>query len=124
MDNFARDLTGNMIVIPVFWTQIGQTGVKGRNQSHPFLQSCVLGLSHAAICSVLPVPMFCFVDNLDDCEEKKRALGSLEKVCCVQFNGEKRAVDFLWGPAKLIKRHISSIRCEFLICDTHMQLFW
>jgi len=41
---------------------------------------------HCVVFHLVPlVLMLCFVDNLDDYEEKKRSFGSLEKACYVQF---------------------------------------
>jgi len=70
------------------------------------------------------------VDNLDDCEEKKRLFGSFgEGLLCtvlraVAANCLKRVVDFSRVRSILIKMHISWISYEFLICDAHRQLLW
>jgi len=70
------------------------------------------------------------VDNLDDCEEKKRSFGSFgEGLLCavlrtVVVNCPKRAVDFVRIRSFLIKMHLSLISYEFLICDVHRQLLW
>ena len=72
----------------------------------------------------------CFVNNLDDCEEKKRSFGSSgEGVLCaflqaVTVNCPKRAVSFLRARSILVKMHLSLVYYKFLICDIHRQLLW
>ena len=72
----------------------------------------------------------CFVDNLDDCEEKKQLFGSFgEGVLCavlraVAVNCQKQVVDFSRALSILIKIHLSSICYEFLFCDVHRKLLW
>jgi len=45
-------------------------------------------LHGVSFCLVPWVLMMCFVDNLDDCEEKKRSFGSFGKAWHVQFCGQ------------------------------------
>jgi len=64
-------------------------------------------------------PMFCFVDNLDDWEEKKQSFGSFGEgmlhtvLRVVVANGQKRAVDFIGARSNLIKMHLSLIHTSF-----------
>jgi len=64
-------------------------------------------------------PMFCFVNNLDDCEEKKQSFGSFGQgvlrtvLRVVAENGQKRAVDFIGARSNLIKMHLSLIHTSF-----------
>jgi len=92
-------------------------------------------VAHWVLCCVafhlVPlVLMLSYVDNLDDCEEKKWSFGSFgEDLLCtvlraVVVNCPERAVDFLRARSILIKMYLSLISYKFLICDTHRKLLW